>query len=110
MPFTNMFFNTNLKIYVFDLEKANKMLDEAGYPRKENGIRFELKVLYIAPPHEPDRQIVPAEYIAVALKKVGIKVVQEPMPGAAAWSQRMADWNFDASITIPGDKVIRQSV
>jgi peptide/nickel transport system substrate-binding protein len=105
MPYTNIFFNKNLKGYVFDVEKANKLLDEAGYPRKENGIRFEVKVLYIAPPHEPDFQIVPAEYITAALKKVGIKVVLEPMPGAAAWSQRMADWNFDASITIPGDKI-----
>jgi len=104
-PFSNIFFNENLKGREFDLEKANKLLDEAGYPKKEDGVRFELRVLYIAPPHQPDRQVVIAEYIGVALKKVGIKVIQEPMPGAAAWSQRMADWNYDTSILDAGDKV-----
>ncbi|MBW1700039.1 MAG: hypothetical protein JRH18_20095 [Deltaproteobacteria bacterium] len=104
-PFTNIFFNKNLKGREFDIEKANRLLDEAGYPRKEDGIRFKLKILYIAPPHEPDRQVVIAEYLAVALKKVGIKVIQEPMPGAAAWSKRMADWNYESSLIIAGDKV-----
>ena len=103
--FTNIFFNKNLKGYPYDVEKANKLLDEAGYPRKENGIRFELKVLYIAPPHEPDLQILIAEYLAAELKKVGIKVVQESIPGAAPWTQRMDDWNYESSIILSGDKV-----
>jgi peptide/nickel transport system substrate-binding protein len=105
MPYTNIFFNKNLKGYPYDIGKANKLLEEAGYPRKENGIRFELKVLYIAPPHEPDLQILIAEYLAAELKKVGIKVVQESMPGAAPWSQRMDDWNYESSIILSGDKV-----
>lgn len=104
-PFSNMFFDQNVKEREYDTKQANKLLDEAGYPRKGDGIRFELKILYIAPPHEPDRQIVLAEYMAAVLKEVGIKVIQEPMPGAAAWSQRMSDWNYESSIIIAGDKV-----
>ena len=105
MPKTNIFFDDSLKGRAFDVELANRLLDEAGYPRQADGTRFEMKVLYIAPPHNPDVQIVLAEYLAVALKEVGIKVVQEPMPGAAAWSQRMGDWNYETSIILAGDKI-----
>ena len=104
-PQSNVFFDKNLKGREFDVEKANGLLDEAGYPRNEDGIRFELKVLYIAPPHEPDVQIVLGEYIGVALKEVGIKVIQESTPGAAAWSKRMADWSHETSIILAGDKI-----
>src|SRR6056297_3286727 len=34
--------NPNLEPYAFDPEMAEQMLDEAGYPRGEDGIRFEL--------------------------------------------------------------------
>lgn len=34
--------NPNLEPYAFDPETAEQMLDEAGYPRGEDGIRFEL--------------------------------------------------------------------
>lgn len=32
--------------YTFDLEAANKLLDEAGYPKDENGVRFTTKIYY----------------------------------------------------------------
>ena len=104
-PHTNVFFDESIKGREYDVEKANRLLDEAGYPRGDDGVRFEMKVLYIAPPHEPDVQIVLGEYIGVALKEVGIKVIQESMPGAAAWSKRMADWSHETSIILAGDKV-----
>jgi len=34
--------NPNLEPYVYDPETAEQMLDEAGYPRGDDGIRFEL--------------------------------------------------------------------
>ena len=104
-PHTNVFFDESIEGREYDVEKANRLLDEAGYPRGDDGVRFEMKVLYIAPPHEPDVQIVLGEYLGVALKEVGIKVVQESMPGAAAWSKRMADWSHETSIILAGDKV-----
>lgn len=104
LPATNVFFNKELKGYPLDLDKANKMLDEAGYPKKDDGMRFELGLIYIAQPFMPDFQSLPSEYIATALKKVGIKVKLEPLQGFAGWAKRSAAWEFDMSINWPGDK------
>ncbi len=104
LPATNVFFNDKLTGYPLDLDKANKLLDEAGYPRKEDGTRFEINLIYIAQPFMPDFQSLPAEYIATALKKVGIKVKLEPLQGFAGWAKRSAAWDFDMSINWPGDK------
>ncbi|MEZ5659178.1 MAG: ABC transporter substrate-binding protein [Burkholderiaceae bacterium] len=104
LPATNVFFNDKLTGYPLDLDKANKLLDEAGYPRKDDGTRFEVNLIYIAQPFMPDFQSLPAEYIATALKKVGIKVNLEPQQGFAGWAKRSAAWEFDMSINWPGDK------
>ena len=104
LPATNVFFDDELKGYPLDLDKANRLLDEAGYPRKDDGTRFELGLIFIAQPFMPDFQTLPAEYVAIALKRVGIKVNQEPLQGFAGWAERSAAWDFDMSINWPGDK------
>ena len=103
-PATNVFFNEKLQGYPFDLEKANALLDEAGYAKNDDGIRFELGLIFIAPPFMPDFNQLPSEYIAAALKKVGIKVRLEPQQGFAGWAKTSAAWDFDMSINWPGDK------
>ena len=104
LPATNVFFNDELQGYPLDLSRAEKLLDEAGYPKKDDGMRFELNLIFIAQPFMPDFQTLPAEYVAVALKKVGIKVRLEPLQGFAGWAKRSAAWEFDMSINWPGDK------
>lgn len=104
LPATNVFFNDELQGYPLDVDKANSMLDEAGYPKKDDGMRFELGLIYIAQPFMPDFQSLPAEYVGTALKKVGIKVRLEPLQGFAGWAERSAAWDFDMSINWPGDK------
>ena len=104
LPATNVFFNDKLQGYPLDVDKANAMLDEAGFPKKDDGMRFELNLIYIAQPFMPDFQSLPAEYVAAALKKVGIKVKLEPLQGFAGWAERSAAWDFDMSINWPGDK------
>jgi len=104
LPATNVFFNDQLQGYPFDLDKANAMLDQAGYPLNDDGVRFELNLIHIAQPFMPDFQTLPSEYIAAALKKVGIKVKLEPLQGFAGWAERSAAWDFDMSINWPGDK------
>ena len=104
LPATNVFFNDELQGYPLDPDKADKLLDEAGYPKKDDGMRFELGLIYIAQPFMPDFQSLPAEYVATALKKVGIKVKLEPQQGFAGWAKRSAAWEFDMSINWPGDK------
>ena len=105
LPFTNIFDNPDITGYPYDVDKANALLDEAGYPVKDDGNRFELGLIYIGQPFRPDLNSVPGEYIAQTLKNIGIKVNQEPMAGFAAWGKRIAAWNFDMSLNWPGDKV-----
>ena len=105
LPATNVFFNDQLEGYPLDLDKANQLLEDAGLAANSDGVRFELDLIYIAPPFMPDFQSLPAEYIAAALKKVGIKVNLQPLQGFAGWAERSAAWDFDMSINWPGDKV-----
>lgn len=104
LPATNVFFNDQLQGYPFDVDKANAMLDEAGFPMGDDDTRFELNLIYIAPPFMPDFNTLPSEFIAASLKKVGIKVNLEPQQGFAGWAERSAAWDFDMSINWPGDK------
>lgn len=65
-------YNGNIKRLGFDPEKAETLLDEAGYPRQEDGYRFEITL--DAP---NDRYINDADVAAAVagyLEKVGIKV------------------------------------
>lgn len=100
-PIGNPFFNDDMKGYEFNLEKANKLLDEAGYPRGPDGDRFALKILYASNMFQ-DLFVTIPEYLVPSLKKVGIRVIREPVPGAAAWSERMKNWDFEMSMALPG--------
>jgi len=100
-PVGNPFFNDAMKGYEFNVAKANKLLDEAGFPVKADGVRFELKLLYASDIYQ-DLFVTIPEYVAPSLKKVGIKVVREPVTGAAAWSERMKNWDFEMSMALPG--------
>src|SRR5690606_3317000 len=57
--------------YPFDRERAEALLDEAGYKRGKNGERFSLKLVQI-----PNGEDVPmfATFIQQSLAEVGIKV------------------------------------
>ncbi len=103
-PASNVFFNDALTGYPHDIERANALMDEAGYPMGDNDTRFELNLIYIAPPFRPDFNQLPAEFIAASLKKVGIEVDLQPLQGFAGWAERSAAWDFDMSLNWPGDK------
>uniref|UniRef100_UPI001EF803A7 ABC transporter substrate-binding protein n=1 Tax=Serratia marcescens TaxID=615 RepID=UPI001EF803A7 len=56
--------------YPFDLAKAERLLDEAGFPRGADGIRFAIT-------HDPLPTVVlkrSADYLRQALGKIGIRV------------------------------------
>lgn len=60
----------------FDLDKANKLLDEAGYPKGSDGIRTDkdgqpIKLRLLGYSSKPEHQAM-AEYVASWLKDIGI--------------------------------------
>ncbi len=95
----NPFYTADVNQYDLNLEKANKLLDEAGYPRKENGIRFSTTLDW-APGLPDDLQMV-AEYLKPQMKKVGIEIKLRPSPDFGSWYKRLSDWNYELTLDWP---------
>ncbi|KAA0970986.1 ABC transporter substrate-binding protein [Aureimonas fodinaquatilis] len=64
-------FHIPVETKAVDLEKANALLDEAGYPKGANGIRFETTIDYY-PGFSPMKS--QAEFIKSAMAQLGIMV------------------------------------
>lgn len=78
--------------YGFDLAKANQLLDEAGFPRQANGIRFTL-VHDFMPYGDSFKRV--AEYLKSALAKVGIDVTIRSQDFATFIKRVYTDRDFD---------------
>ena len=74
------------------IEIANKLLDEAGYPRGANGIRFEI-VHDLTPYGEEWRRF--GEYVQQVLERLGIKATLR-YEDVASWLRRVfTTYEFD---------------
>jgi peptide/nickel transport system substrate-binding protein len=94
--YSSPYYDKNLNHYDVDLDKANKLLDEAGFPKKADGTRFELRLDYI--PTNPDISQNVAEYLRPQLKKIGIKINLRPSPDFPTWAKRIANYEYDLDI------------
>jgi peptide/nickel transport system substrate-binding protein len=65
------FYTPNVPSYEYNPDKANKLLDEAGYKKDAAGIRFKLTHDYLPLGSTFERT---ADYLKQALKQVGIEV------------------------------------
>lgn len=78
--------------YVYDPERAEKMLDEAGYPRDpETGIRFELKLVARHEAH----YVRLSEMVKENLREVGIKAIMTVYDSTTANQKVFVDHDFD---------------
>jgi peptide/nickel transport system substrate-binding protein len=101
-PVVKLFHNPNVKKYEYNPAKANKMLDEAGYPRGANGIRFGLRLVHEA---GIGWGIVPtSQTIKPMLEKVGIKVTVVPMERPVMFEKAFKNYDFDLFTTSYGLK------
>lgn len=87
------FFSTEgVPAYPFDVEKANALLDEAGYPRGDNNMRFDLM---LDPSPWGTESISASSYIKEALRQVGINVTVRQQDFAVfvttVWTDRKHD-------------------
>ncbi|MER1968932.1 ABC transporter substrate-binding protein [Castellaniella sp. GW247-6E4] len=74
------------------IERAKRLLDEAGFPEKEGGVRFSL-VHDVSPYGEDYRRL--GEYLRQALGKIGIKVTLRNEDWGA-WVRRIyTDYDYD---------------
>lgn len=81
--------------YDLDLEKANALLDEAGLPRGDDGVRFKAELDLIVNRGTFKRM---AEYSKAQLKKVGIDVTISVTPDIRAWIKKVSNHDFDMTI------------
>ena len=84
--------------YAFDVDRANELLDEAGYERGSDGTRFSLTIDFI--PGWPDLQRNAAEMIRSQLRAVGIDVSVRSAPDFPTWADRVGGHNFDLTMDI----------
>lgn len=94
-PSVSWAFNPATEYYRRDIQRANRLLDEAGHRRDSRGIRFRLEVLLGRGLAEEDRT---AELLREQLKAVGIEVVLKPLDQAAFMDTVYAKWNFQAAL------------
>ncbi|HEV7257536.1 MAG TPA: ABC transporter substrate-binding protein [Bosea sp. (in: a-proteobacteria)] len=92
----NAAFNKALKPYEYNPRKANQLLDEAGYPRGANGVRFKITQNFL--PYGENWQRL-AEYVRQELGKVGISV-ETQSADLGGWLKAVyTDWSFNLTST-----------
>ena len=104
------FYTADVPTYPFDVARANALLDEAGYPRADNGTRFSLKLLP-APYFNETRQF--GDYLRQALAAVGIDAQLVNNDAAAHQKAVYTDHAFDLAIAPPvfrGDPAISTTI
>lgn len=104
------FYSADVPTYGFDVDKANALLDEAGYPRGADGNRFVLKLLP-APYFNETRQF--GDYLRQALAAVGIDAQIGNNDSAAHQKAVYTDHDFDLAVAPPvfrGDPAISTTI
>lgn len=96
-PITNRqvdFHTTDVPHYEFDLDKAAKLLDEAGYPLKD-GVRFKATIDY-SPSGDSFRET--AEVLKQNLAKIGVELTLQAKDGPTYTRTLWTDYDFDINI------------
>ena len=86
------FYTKDVERYDFNLDKARKLLDDAGLKPGVNGVRQTIDYDYL--PGLPEAPII-QEYVKVALAKVGIEVNVRTSPDFPTWARRISSLQFD---------------
>ncbi|MEM7743470.1 MAG: ABC transporter substrate-binding protein [Pseudomonadota bacterium] len=98
------FYKADVEPYDLDIDKANALLDAAGYAPGDDGIRFKLVLDYGWASIKP-----PAEYLKPQLKKIGIDIEVRAAPDFPTWAKRISGYDFDMTWDVVfnwGDPVI----
>ena len=101
------FYTDRVEPYKLNLDKANKLLDDAGLKRGADGMRFSMTTDF--GPGSPDNYQNIAEYLKPQLRKVGINVTVRASPDFPTWAKRVGGHDFEASMDASfnyGDPVI----
>ena len=91
------FYSSDVNLYGQDFEKANRLLDEAGYRRNETGKRFSFRMTYMPERTGINQKI--AEYLGdVFLRNLGVEAIIDHPENFNDWIQKISNWEFDATL------------
>ncbi|MBF0203556.1 MAG: ABC transporter substrate-binding protein [Desulfamplus sp.] len=91
------FYSSEVNHYEVDFEKANRLLDEAGYPRDSFGKRFSCRMTYLPERSGSNRAMI--EYLnSVFMKKLGVETIIEHPDDFGQWMQKISNWDFDMTL------------
>ena len=87
------------KLYEYNPTEAERLLDEAGYPRGADGIRFELTMAHYELTDLDYAELVSKTYF----RDIGVEVEVIPVAGAD-WAATVsaAEWDFFGGMTMAG--------
>jgi peptide/nickel transport system substrate-binding protein len=93
----NLFHTPEYDVYQFDPDQTESLLDDAGHPRGEDGVRFSLDLRV-----RSDRafEVRGADIIKDRLEAVGIGVALRPGDAASVYSGVYNDFDFDMVIQL----------
>jgi peptide/nickel transport system substrate-binding protein len=90
------FYTNDVEQYNMDVEKSNRLLDEAGYPRDHRGVRFSTKIDVLPTQLEFFEA---AEYLRNdLLRKIGVNLEIVRPRSFIKWAERVSNWNFELAI------------
>ncbi|MFD1910954.1 ABC transporter substrate-binding protein [Halodurantibacterium flavum] len=90
-----VFYTDEVPQYPYDVDLANRMLDDAGFPRGADGKRFSLRVTYSLS-EGPMTNV--ARLLRAMFSQVGVEVIDEGME-TSAWREKVfVNWDFDVTM------------
>ena len=90
------FHSDKLDKYPVDLERAMKLLDEAGYAPDADGVRMKVVLEY--PTFHIDSLTNGANYAKSQLKKVGIEVKLRAPADFPSWAKQISSWDYQFTL------------
>ncbi|MBI9085844.1 MAG: ABC transporter substrate-binding protein [Desulfobacterales bacterium] len=93
----NPFYSSDVNLYEQDFEKANRLLDEAGYRRDETGKRFSFRITYM-PEKTGINQKITGYLREVFLRNLGVEAIIEHPENFNEWVQKVSNWEFDVTM------------
>ncbi|MGB6009282.1 ABC transporter substrate-binding protein [Castellaniella sp.] len=86
----------SLVVYDYDLDKAKRLLDEAGLKPNAQGVRASLTL--DVPTFEPDSTVLVADYLKPQLRKIGLDIVLRKSTDFADWARRIGAWEYQLTM------------
>lgn len=101
MPRQSFFFNANLPLHQFDLNRAAKILDQAGWAKGADGIRAKngvrLSFTNSTTSGDPLREQV-QQYLQQTFAQLGVEMKISNLPAAVMWGDFWMQSQFDSVI------------